>query len=115
MKKDKERVKELENAKKESKKFWEWFVSNNEMIKNILGGEKQDPKYELIKDINRRLKLIFPKFDSYLHISIEMVRMKFIFAHLDDEYLIAMSEEFKNEMPESLKKEWNLVISQSLF
>lgn len=100
------RIKEedLENAKKESINFWNWFIDNETLIISNLSD--QTTSTDMLNTIDNKLMKIFPKFKGNLHFGFDVSKHIFDMVHFDNRYLFKMMTILKNEMPEELENRW---------
>ena len=102
-------------AKKEmdiiaAKKFWEWFLNNEEWIKNNINTNGMD----VVCAVDEQIKPIFPYFKGELEFQLGYNNGtgEFFFFHLNDKNLMRVSEVFKNMIPEKLSKNWTIIIEE---
>ena len=100
-------------AKKEinmiaAENFWEWFVQNNEWIKNNVNTNGMD----VIWAIDEKIKPVFPYFRKELEFQLGFNDGvgEFFFFHFNDRNLKRDAEIFKSMIPNELTETWEVIL-----
>ena len=88
--------------------FWEWFVQNNEWIKNNVNTNGMD----VIWAIDEKIKPVFPYFRKELEFQLGFNDGvgEFFFFHFNDRNLKRDAEIFKSIIPNELTETWEVIL-----
>lgn len=99
-------------AKKEmdiiaAKKFWNWFVENEQWIIDNINTNGMD----VIWAIDAQIKPVFPYFKKELEFQLGFNNGigEFFFFHFGNKNLISDAQKLNKLMPESLRKNWTFI------
>ena len=99
-------------AKKEmdiiaAKKFWNWFVENEQWIIDNINTNGMD----VIWAIDAQIKPVFPYFKKELEFQLGFNNGigEFFFFHFGNKNLISDAQKLSKLMPESLRKNWTFI------
>lgn len=94
--------------------FWKWFHGTETDIIRLLGGTKQESK-AVFRQMNLWLCPVFPRFKGKqmnFDLRCKGEENLFIIRCGNDELLKADAEEFANMLPEPLKEQWKVIVTE---
>lgn len=90
-----------------AKKFWDWFVENEQWIIDNINTNGMD----VVWAVDAKIKPVFPYFKKELEFQLGYNNSvgEFFFFHFGNKNLMADAEKLKSMMPSSLQEHWTFI------